>query len=352
MAQHTFESLHRALKSGELAPVYYFYGGEDILKDEAVQSVLDRALDPSLRDFNYDQRSVGQQDAESLHSLLNTLPMMADRRVVVLRDIEALKRKQKVKAVLDTYLRKPSPDTLLILVQGSQEAKPDPSLARGTVDIDFLPLTPERAIRWIHHYARRKRIELTPEAASHLFEAVGNDLGMLRMELDKIASLDSVEPISVEQVAGLVGVRRGETLMSWRDCVLGGLPGKALLMVGPVLEQSSMSGVKMVATLGTALIGLGLARPHFDRGLRDRSLQQKVMSTLLSVRPFGIGDWKVEAEKWARWAPDWPMSRIATALRAALISDRALKNTRISDERGVITDLVLQLTEQRRGEAA
>ena len=76
------------LKKGELAPLYYLYGTEDVLKEEAIQAILDRALDPSLRDFNLDQRSAGQLDSESLHSLVNTLPMLAERRVAVVRDVE------------------------------------------------------------------------------------------------------------------------------------------------------------------------------------------------------------------------------------------------------------------------
>ena len=352
MAEHTFDSLYRALKKGELSPVYYFFGSEEVLKDEAVQSILTTALDPGFRDFNYDQRSLSQLDQESLHSLVNTLPMMAERRVVVIREVESLKRKPKLKSALEAYLKHPSPDTLLILVQGSGDPKPDPALSRGTVNIEFKELTPDRTLRWINHYAKQQGVELAPEAAQHLFESVGNELGMLRMELDKIASLGAAGPVGIDTVVELVGIRRGETLISWRDLVLDGSLTKSLPMIGPVLEQSGMSGVKMVSTLGTALLGLALTRPHFDRGIRDRALQQKIMGILIRVRPFGVGDWKVESDKWARWAPAWPMSRITAALRAALKADFALKNTRISDERGVVTDLVLQATEHRWGEAA
>ena len=352
MAQPSFQSLHRALKNGELAPVYYFFGLEDVLKDEAVHTILNLALDPSFRDFNYDQRSSSQLDPESLHSLLNTLPMMAERRVVLLREVEALKRKAKVKSVLDSYLKRPSPDTLLILLQGAVDPKAEPSLARGTVAVDFIPLTAELTVRWINRYAKEQRMELEPEAATHLLESVGHDLGLLRMELDKIAGLAINGAVSLEVVAGLVGVRRGETLLSWRDLVLEGALARAIPMIGPVLDQSGMSGVKMVSTLATSLIGLCLARPHYDRGLRDRALQQKIMTTLLSVRPFGLGDWRLESEKWSKWVPAWTMARLGAALRAALKADLALKNTRISDEQGVITDLVLQVTEHRWGEAA
>jgi DNA polymerase III subunit delta len=355
MAPLTFETLHRALKNGELARVYYFYGSEDILKEQSIRAILDQALDPSFRDFNYDQRSAAQLDPETLHSLLNTLPMMAERRVVLLREVEALKRKAKVKATLDTYLRQPSRDTLLILLQGSGEPKPEPSLAKGTVAVDFAQLTPSLAMRWIGHYARQQKIELAPEAVTHLFESVGNDLGLLRMELDKIAGLAGEGPVGVDTVAGLVGIRRGETLLSWRDLVLEGNLVKAIPMIGPVLNQSGMSGVKMVTTLATSLIGLGLSRPLYDRGLRDRTLQQRIFSTLMtlmSVRPFGLGDWRKESERWSTLVATWPMPRITGALRAALAADFGLKNTRISDEQGVVTDLVLQVTEYRWGEAA
>jgi DNA polymerase III subunit delta len=353
MAPENIDSLHRALKNGELSPVYYFYGPEEILKDEALHQVLDRALDPALRDFNYDQRSVSQLDPESLHALLNTLPMMADRRVVVLRDLEALKRKVKVKGVLESYLQRPSTDTVLVLIHaGGGDQKPDPVMQRGSFSIEFVPLPPERAARWITHHAGKLGVTLAAEAAAHLLEAVGNDLGTLRMELEKIASLSIEGPVGIDQLAALVGVRRGETLISWRDLVMQGDVRQALPMTGRVLEQSGMSGVKMVTALGTAMTGMALTRAMYDRTPNQRALQQKIFSTFMSIRPFGLPDWKQEAEKWARWAPLWSSARVREGLRAVLFADKTLKNTRISDEQGIVTDLVLRLTEHRWGEAA
>src|SRR4051812_50122019 len=86
MPAHSLDALLRSLKKGQLAPVYYFHGPEDVLKDEAVRTILDQALDPAMRDFNLDQRSAGQLDPEEVHSLCNTLPMLAERRVVGVRE--------------------------------------------------------------------------------------------------------------------------------------------------------------------------------------------------------------------------------------------------------------------------
>ena len=149
MPAQTYDALLRSLPKGELAPVYYLHGPEDILKDEAVQAILDRALDPGLRDFNFDQRSAGQLDPEAIFSLCTTLPMMAERRVVVLRDVEGWKRKPKTRAAFLKYLERPAAETVVILVQGSAEEEADKDLVRGAFAVACEPLPPERARRWL-----------------------------------------------------------------------------------------------------------------------------------------------------------------------------------------------------------
>ena len=103
----TIDTLLRSLKRGDVAPAYYFYGAEDLLKEEAIRGLLDRVLDPGLRDFNLDQRSAAQADAEEVYSLCRTPAMMADRRVVVLSDVEAWKRKTRARTVVLDYLAEP-----------------------------------------------------------------------------------------------------------------------------------------------------------------------------------------------------------------------------------------------------
>ena len=346
MPTQSVDALFRSLKKGDLAPVYYLYGPEDVLKDEAVKTILDRALDPTLRDFNFDQRSAAQLDAEEVHALCNTLPMLADRRVVLLRDVEGWKRKTKGRAEFIRYLQRPSPETVVIMVQGSAEEADDKELAAGACTVRFDPLPPERARKWLSHQASRLGLTLEPEAAEHLMRSVGFDLSALTSELAKLASLPADEPLTAERVGDLVGVRHGETLWDWREAVLDGQPGRAAALLPSILAQPGVSGVKLVTTLGTALVGLGIARAHYDRGMRGRSLEAAVLKSLLSARPFGLLGYKEESSRWSGWTPRWPRRRIAAALRAARDTDIALKNTTISDAQGLLTDLVLQITIQ------
>ena len=343
------DALFRSLNKGEVAPVYYLHGHEDVLKDEAVGMILDRTLDPALRDFNFDQRSAAQLDPEEIHSLCNTLPMLAERRVVVLRDVEGWKRKTKGRAEFLRYLERPSRETVVVLVQGSGEDAEDKELSRGAYTVRFDPLPAERAEKWALRRADQLGLTLDPEAVRHLVRSVGSDLGALQSELAKLASLPSGETLTPERVGELVGIRHGETQWDWREAVLNGETGRAVAVLLTVLGQPGVSGVRLVTQLGTALVGLGITRTLYDKGLRGPRLEEAVVKVLFQNRPHGLLGYKEEAASWARCAPQWPVSRIRAALRAARTTDESLKNTTVSDERGLLTDLVLQVTVRKDG---
>lgn len=348
MPAQTIEVFHRSLRKSPPSGAYYFHGQEDVLKDEAVRAVLDRALDPSLRDFNLDQRSAGQLDPESLYTLCATLPMMAERRVVVLREVEALKRKPKVRAALLAYLARPAPETVLLLVQGSGEENEDKELARAACSVACDTLPPERALKWLLHRAEGLGVLLAPEAADHLVRSLGAELGLLQAELQKLAALPAGEPLSVKQVGEIVGVRHGETVFDWRDALFDGRTGQAVRLLRPLLDQPGGSAVKLVTMTGTTLVGVGIARGHYDRRLRGRALDDAVFETIRRQRVFGLLSWTEEKSRWVRWAAAWTPARLREGLRAALAADQALKGTTISDDLGILTDMALRMAPLQR----
>lgn len=351
MPARTLDAFLRSLPKGDLAPAYYFHGPEDLLKDEALRALLDRVLDPSLRDFNLDQQGAGQLDADTLFALCTTLPMMADRRVVVVREVEALKRRPKVRGALLEYLARPAPDTVLVLIQGANEASEDKEIARLAVAVACEPLPEDRVLKWLERRARGRGLQLPEDAARHLVRAVGGELAPLAAEVDKLAALPADEPLTVERVGELVGVRHGETIFDWRDAVMEDRVAPAVGLIGRLLDQPGNSGVKLAAVLGTTLVGVGVARSYLDRRLRGRALDEAVFRAIQRCRVFGLLSWSEEKTRWIRWAPTWPAERVTGALRAVLAADTALKGTSISDERGILTDLVLRMATSAKAAA-
>jgi DNA polymerase III subunit delta len=336
----TLDALLRSLKKKGAAPdpVYLLHGDEEVLKDEAIRALLDAAVGTN-RDFNLDARYAADLTPESFHVLVNTPPMLADRRAVVIRGVEQLgKRKTKLRDEVVRYLTNPNPTTALVLVVAAGE-EPDADLARSSTAVLLEPLAADRVPRWLQHHASTLGATLAPEAAKLLLDAVGNDLSALARELEKLASLGAGRAVTPDDVTSLVGVRRGETIYDLIHAAMERRVARAAQLVEPVLEQAGMSGVKILSLLGTHLVGTAVARAERDRG--TARVEDVVLRQMQTVRPYGLRTWREEAERWAKWSLQWSAGDLGRALRAALAADNALKTATVSDDRGIVTQLVL-----------
>src|SRR5207253_6979062 len=222
---------------------------------------------------------------------------------------------------------------------------PDAELARSATTVAIEPLPAPRVHKWVAHRARQLQLTLEPDAAELLVQTVGNDLGALAGELEKLAAVAAGRTgdgrATRDDVAALVGARPGETLQDLVDAALERRAAAAARLVEPVLEQSGMTGVRMVTALGTAVLGTALARAELDRGTTSPRLESVVLSAVRAARPWGVGNWQDTASRWARWATLWGAAELRGALRLALTADRALKSSTVTDERGILMQLVL-----------
>jgi DNA polymerase III delta subunit len=229
---------------------------------------------------------------------------------------------------------------MVVLVQSKGE-KPDPSLERLAHSVWFGPLSPDRLEKWIRHRARLEGVELDEEAASHLKEAVGDDMPQLAAEIAKLAGAVRGRPISVADVTDLLGVRRGETVHAFVDAVTGRDFGAAVTMVRHLLEMPGNSGVRLVIALSTSLHGVAMARAFLDRGDNPRAITDALFQALNGARPFGLRKWGEEASRWVKDARGWTMDGVDHALSELLRADRRLKNTTLGGEIEIVTEAVL-----------
>lgn len=351
MPRVTPDQLRRHLAKNAPEGSWYIHGTEPILKDEVVALLIERALDPSLRDFNLDILSAQQLEPDALASACSTLPMMADRRVVVVRDIESWKRKTKAKQPAVQYLQRPAPETVLLIVQGNDD-DPDADLAQHCTTVDCRELVGDALDEWVDARLAAAGVTLMPDAREHLLRATGADLGILAAEAQKLGGLGGAEPLTLDTVGALVGVRHGETADDWRDAILRDDVATATAVLPRLLEQSGMSGVKLVTLMGTSLIMLRWARAMaHERKLRGPALAAAVKQLCFSTRP-SIGSYDPFARLLSEVVGAWTAPRCRTAIAAALTADAALKNTTISDEQGILTDFVLTLAASRQKKAA
>ena len=345
-APHSFDSTYRAIRRGTFVPVYYLTGAEDVLKRELVDLLVERMTDLTTRDFNVDSRFAADLDSESFTVLVETPPMLAEQRVVVIRDIDRWRKNSKVRQALVRYLSNPSPTTLLVLTQ-SAGADAHADLARLAHHVEVEGLDPERLPRWVKRQAEQVGIVLAPEAIRHLIESVGADLSLLGMELNKLAAASSGETIGAEDVAALVGVRRGETAHDWSAAVIERDIPRALNMLSTVLGSTGVTGVRLLMLLGSRLVGTRLARTLLEAGIAPGRLPGTLFQHIRAAHARYLPNWKAESASWANAARHWSLEELDAAIGAAHDADRALKSTTIADESDILADLVLRLSHRK-----
>jgi DNA polymerase III subunit delta len=334
--------LRAAIKDGTYAPAYYLYGDDDYLKDEDVKRLIDAAVDPATRDFNFETLRGGDVDAESLGSVLSTPPMMADRRVVVVRDVSALKK--DARSMLDKYLKTPAPDLLLLLIAPAG-AKDDKALANKATAVEFAPLTGNRIPKWIVYYVEHDlNSSITEGAVKLLQESVGTELAQLRVELDKLISFTGGGAITEAAVSAVVGVKAGETMGDFLDAVARRDAKSAMAMLPVVLQQPKANAVTTIMALTSQTLVMGWAQAARERGAgpgkitADLWTLMKTSGSIFTGRSWGefVATCSKEHERWSARAID-------EALEALYFADFSIKETRVSSDEQILSTLVLTL---------
>ncbi|HEX6315001.1 MAG TPA: DNA polymerase III subunit delta [Gemmatimonadaceae bacterium] len=341
MAMAVERALRKAMRDRSFERVYYFRGDDDFLKDHTARELIAAVVDPSTRDFNLEIVRGDETSAEALDTALSTPPMFAERRMVVIRDVQALRK--DARAALAGYLARPAADTVLLLVEPAGE-KVDSALASASFVVDFAPLSDERVPGWIaHHVASSLGAEITEPAALVLHEAVGSDLAALAAELDKLASYAGGGRIDEDAVRAVVGVRSGESLPDLLDAVAARDGARAARLVPAVLAQPKSNAVNVIMALATQMAAIAWGRAARDRNVPPAGVDAGYWSLLKSGKAFPGRTWREAVTCWSRATQRWTTPELAAALDQLLAADIAAKDARVSSEEQLLTSLVLSL---------
>jgi DNA polymerase-3 subunit delta len=342
MSSTAVKTLEQILKRNSLNGAYYICGEDEFQKENAMKKLIAAALDPTVRDFNLDVLRAQDVDPKSFDGIVSSMPMMAERRVVVIRDASAL-RKEARKSV-ERFLGKPSPDVMLLLVE-SAGGKTDKDLMRVTTVLEFQPLPADEVAEWITRWATKELgIQISPGAAELLQGAVGNDLHQLVMELDKLASYTGGQVITEEAVGAVVGVRRGETMTDLLDAIGRRNVIASLGLLNHVMAQPKTTAVQIVMLLSAQTVALAWGKAKLEEGLAPGRLQGEYFNLLRQSGSAYTGrSWSTAAAAWASAASVWDRNSLERAVDALLMADVTLKETRLSSEEQVLTTLILAM---------
>jgi len=297
-----------------LGGAFYLHGEDEFRKEKALKELVDAHLDPATADFNYDLLRGREVEPETLASILATPPMMAEYRVVVLREVEGLATSARAREVLLGAVKNPPPGLALVLsatVPQGSKAKLYDELRRQCESVEFQSLAPEDVPGWLMERTREVHgVEMDVDAAQALGAAVGVSLGILEQELEKLAGFAGEgATITLEHVRAAGTHLPSQDRWAWFDMV-GERRFREALNALPVLMGQGESGVGLVVGLANHLLRLGLVveggTPALEASLPPR---QKWLARRLAAQ-----------------GSRWPGAEVRGALEGLLRVDRLLKS--------------------------
>lgn len=323
------DALLRSLQSGKLGGTFFLFGEEEHLKDELAAAIVDAHLDPAIRDFNYDQLRGTDVTPETLASVAATPPMMAEWRVVVVRDAQALAANARMRAVLEDLLAQKMPGLALILVATLPEkakAQIYDKLKKEAVAVAFPLLNPSDVPGWLVARAKDDGYALDLDAARAMGSAIGAELGILVQELKKLYGyVQQQKRITLDDVRNAVGGIPRQNRWEWFD-MLGDRKFSEARAALPVLLDSGETGVGLVIGMGTHLLRLAILAHGGERALENAlPPHQRWLASRLS-----------------RQAKRWQPAELDAALDDLLRADRLLKSSNLGDH-AVLEELLLRI---------
>ncbi|MCL4498777.1 MAG: DNA polymerase III subunit delta [Chloroflexi bacterium] len=221
----------------ELKPIYLIVGDEPALINLEIAKIKKRVGKAAL-EFNFDQFSAYQASAEEVIACTNTSPFMADRRLVLFRNVEKLPKEDIVR--LASYAANPAGSACLVLLADSlNDRSPLYKAANQSGDVILRKVEMGKIPAMIKKGFEKRGQVVSDAVVKHLVGAVGGDITRLGHEVEKISlyCLDQ-KVISLDDIRLLV-VRSDETrIFELTDRIgMRDLPGAVR-----VLEQLLQSG--------------------------------------------------------------------------------------------------------------
>ena len=325
----------RLLSQGTLPSVLLFEGEEEHMKQTALAALQKKLLPEGLEELN--RALLDAPETDQIIAAAETLPFMADRRLIIVRDHPALTGRAEADERLTEYL--PSvPASALLLFYCTQ--KPDGRKKLYTIIkklngiVVFSPLRDRELTSFVTDAFRELGKECDDRTADFLIFTCGSDTGLLLTEIAKIAShagsASSIHPDSVREIA----TPSAEcTVFQMVDAVVSGQSSRAFLL----MRNQLLAGADRMYMLSMLLRQFRLLQ-HIKIMQYEKRTAPEIRSAL-GVPPFAV-------DQYIRQASGWTNGQVKKAVNICFDAEYSIKSGQLNQE-GALESVMLKLLNLR-----
>lgn len=327
-AKSSFDQLKQHIRNKTLPGMVLLYGEERYLRLQYLTKVMDY-YGGKKGDMNTDMYEGKNVNVGAVIDQAETLPFLAETRVTVFRDTGLFKSGGDQ---LADYLQSPCETSVFIFCESEVDERCrlyKTVKEKGAVaQID--EQTRETLQSVIGVFLKKEGKRISVETAGRILDKTGNDMAMLRSELEKLVSYcmdkDVIETEDVEIICSQ------------------NIEDKIFELIDAISEKNARKAMElyydMLALKEPPIKLLVLMEKQFNqllqiRLLRDEGEQRDTIAGKVGINPYFIGSYMNRASKYSA-------EELRRIFELAIETDEEIKTGKISDVLGVET-LILSL---------
>lgn len=335
------------IERGEARAVYVVVGEERIFADRVVAAARAHVVSAATAAFNLESFEAGEGSIDRPLDAARTMPMMAKKRLILVRGIERLeakaddaddaptKSKQPTASPLDRlaeYVNAPVPSACVVMVASKlNKSRRLYKYAEKTGVIVLCdPLRPQQLAGFVRDEAKRRGNAIGGDVAQLVVDLIGGDLSALCDAVERLSLFagagSAIDEHAVEQSVAKVSVG---SVWGLADAVADKQRAKALRLLNENYENGE--GLRLLALLGGSM-----RKTLKVRALLAAGAQSDEIAKQAGIPPFRVAQVSAQAK---RFAP----GELERAIAAFVEADMALKGSR-RPPLLILEELIVRLT--------
>ncbi len=318
--------------------IHILYGKDGFTAREALAEVAQQLDSDGLLADNTVHVEGPTAKPDDLLAICQTIPFLGSHRLVIVHDLlsrfEGSRDRRRGKrrpahedGALGDWQRfvdalPALPDTTTLVFLDGELGARNPLLAalRPRAQVrEFKPLPQGEVAAWTLRRAERYGLSLQARAVAALSGLVGNQLGTLDSELQKLAAYANGQQVSEAEVRELVSLARDPSVFAMADAVIEGRARDAVDLLHRLLAEGEPPQ-RLLAMIARQYRMLLLAKELLERRVRAPEI-----SARLQVQGFVI-------QRLLQQAPLYTVDRLRRAYRMLLDADLSVKRGIQNDE--------------------
>lgn len=335
-----FERFKTELKENTLGNFYIFHGEEAFLRTYYLDQVKKKLIDEFTEAFNFHRFTEETLSVQELADSVESLPMMAERSLVVVEDIDFYKQPEDARNAYAAIFSDLPDYCTVVLVYDTVEYKPDKRMKTlsqalaNAVEVQFNKPSERELSVWIFRHFKPHGQMISEDLCRYFIQITGGSMTRMLTEIEKVAAYAKEPVITREDIDAVVEPVLEAVVFDLTDAIAAGKYETAMVKLETLLQKQE----EPIPILGA--IGSQMRRIVTAQTLRGAGKGIKDLMSLCGIAAY-------PAEKTMEFARRLSERFCEKAVELCLQTDYQMK-TSYDDPERLLELLVLRLAQEAR----